>query len=757
MFLVLTASLGFALFAATGARRTSTAFDRFVAWSHPPDAVTTPADDQSSVSDRLDQIAALRAVSDTNRYLGVTFETIVLPDGTEVPPMRFAASVLDFPLDESVERAKVIEGDPNPLLGPDDGIIDFVTAERFGLGVGDRLRLRLTGDPSGDVVEAPVTVAAVISTPQFIPTVASYRFAVVGLGRAFLDAHPWAHDESSDTMDLRLRGGAAGLDDLASQMEDAGLDSIPVNPPLATAEVGAERLFSLEATAMWAAAFLALLAGLPIAYQLTRRDASAKRRTIDTLLAIGVSRRQVAAAAAARGAALGAIAALVATGVAIATSPLSPVGLARFAEIDEGIRVDGTVLAIGLTLFVLTTAVLGAAGIWRGALGPSASITRARQPLPLTGRLPVAIGVRMAGSSRSMASIAGIGALVTAVTLVVGVAVTVSSVNEVPRDARLAGGVWDAYLASDPEQLDAVDAALDDMPAVVAHGRGGWAPVQAGDQIVVALSLPQVRGMTPAITRGRAPHARDEVALGAAVMDRLGVEIGDEVELAPSGGEPRRELITGETIQAAPLFFSAAPDDAALITWDVSDARAQGGGFTELLRFTPGADPEATMDAVVDDLPKGSTFFYFARGQRGDVIALGRLEGLLRSLFLMVAGLALASLVHHILVTTRRHSGSLATLRALGLTRGNIGTIGASIGLTTGAVTALCAAPLGLAVGSVGWRSLARRLVVLPEPTIEVAATVLGTMAVVLASTLFALVLTRRGARGPVALSPHAE
>lgn len=163
------------------------------------------------------------------------------------------------------------------------------------------------------------------------------------------------------------------------------------------------------------------------------------------------------------------------------------------------------------------------------------------------------------------------------------------------------------------------------------------------------------------------------------------------------------------------------------------------------------------MADVVKGLPDGSAVFYFARGQRGDVIALARLEGLLRAVLLMVAGLALASLVHHVLVTTRRHSGSLATLRALGLTRGDVATIGGSIGVTTAAVAALFAVPLGLALGSVVWRSLASRLVVLPEATIDGTMIIVGTIAVVLVSAVLALAVTRRGACYPVAASLRAE
>lgn len=757
VFLVLTASLGFGLFAATGARRTSTAFDRFVEWSSPPDAVTGQPDDQMPLGERLDQIAALPAVRDVERIFGVNLAGTVLPDGTQVVPMRFAAAVLGFPLEEGFERAKVIEGNPRGDLGPDEGIIDFVTAERFGLEVGDRLRLQLGGDPTDEVVEVPVTVVAIISAPTAIPTVGSYRFAVMALGESFLEEHPWAHDDTTDGLGLRLVGGADGIDDLMAEMEEAGLGDVPVAPPLATAEVGAERIFSLEATAMWAAAVLALIAGLPIAYQLARREASARRSTIDTLLAIGVSRRQVAAAAAARGAVIGVAAAASASGIAILASPLSPVGLARLAEIDEGIRVDGTVLAVALPLFVLSTAALGVAGIWRGALGSSASRVRSRPPLPLAGRLPIALGVRMASSSRTMASIAGIGALVTAATLVVSLAVAVRSVQAVPDDARLAGGVWDAYLGVEPDHRDAVAAALDDMPEVVAHGGGGWAPIEADGELLFALSLPQVRGMEPAIARGRAPQALDEVAFGAAVMARLGVDIGDEVHIASPGGDPKPAIVTGESIQASPLFQSSAPDDAALITWDVSDATDVGGGMSELLRFGRGVDPEATMADVVGGLPEGSVVFYFARGQRGDVIALARLEGLLRSLLLMVTGLALATLAHHLLVATRRHSGSLGTLRAIGLTRGDVATIGASIGVTTVAVTALFAVPLGMALGSVAWQALARRLVVLPEAMINASALMVGTIAALLASALLALVVTRRGARHPVAATLHTE
>jgi hypothetical protein len=749
LLLVLSVSLGFGLFAATGARRTATAFDRFIAWSQPPDVTTGPSYGDTPIGQQLDELAALAPVLASERADTIAVEGIDIGGGHIVPPTRMVAVALEDLGSEGLERGLVLHGALPSSLPADAGVIDVSTADRFGLEVGDRVSLHIDAH-----APMPIDIVAVISVPRAIPTLAGFQFGGIVLGPAFLAAHRDLVDPYEAGLSIWLRPGAT-LDDLQAAMEDAGLGDIALGPGIDTSEVGAERLFTLEATAMWVAALLALVVGLPIAYQLARRDAAANRRRIDIVLALGASRKQVVVAAALRGAVVAATATIGAAVGALVASPAIPVGLARYAEIDRGIHADLTVLLLAIPLYVVAVAGLTALATWRGAWPPRPAIVGRRAPR--VAQVPVAMGARMATGSGGAGSIAGLGALVLMAVVLIGMSVTVASLTTVPRKAELAGGVWDAFLELSPDTADAIDERLDAMPEVRAHGVGGWLELDTGREQVLAISLPPVAGMPPALVRGRAPQGDGEVALGDAAMDRLGVGIGDELEVTVYPDPAKRSLVvTGEVLVAAPLFQSHLPDDAALVTLPPTFV-GDPADRSELVRFEDGVDPEAAVDALLAELPPGSVQFAFGRGQRGDVIALQRLQGLVRALLAMAATLALASLVHQLLITTRRNARSLAILRALGFTPGDVGSAGAAHGLVVATVTAALALPLGVALGTVAWRYLAGELNVLPTPTTDVVVHLMVAVTVVVGASVLAAALARRSARGSVTATLRAE
>jgi hypothetical protein len=176
------------------------------------------------------------------------------------------------------------------------------------------------------------------------------------------------------------------------------------------------------------------------------------------------------------------------------------------------------------------------------------------------------------------------------------------------------------------------------------------------------------------------------------------------------------------------------------------------------LRFRDGSgDPQAALERVVADMPEGSVDFFFARGRRGDVVALEELDGLVQAILLMAATLALASLLHQVLVTHRRNVSVLAVVRAMGFTPRNVTESGAAHGGVLGLITALVAVPVGIAAGNAAWRYLADELVVLPRPHYDLGAVVGVGVGVVLLAAVLAAGLARRGASRPVAVSLRAE
>src|SRR5262249_49545589 len=113
-----------------------------------------------------------------------------------------------------------------------------------------------------------------------------------------------------------------------------------------------------------------------------------------------------------RAVAIGAAGGLIGAVLAVALSPLLPVGLARVAEPHPGIDADVPVLAAGMAAAILVTACCAAWPGWRATAEPPLSglagaSARRRRGVPgpaAAGPVPLAMGTRLAlhrGSGRT--------------------------------------------------------------------------------------------------------------------------------------------------------------------------------------------------------------------------------------------------------------------------------------------------------------------------------------------------------------------
>ena len=168
-----------------------------------------------------------------------------------------------------------------------------------------------------------------------------------------------------------------------------------------------ERAIRPQAVALAVFAVLAGLIGLAVIGQLLARQLVLDSVEFPILRALGMTRASLAGLSLARLAAVTLAGAVVAVGVAIAASPLMPIGPARLAEPTPGVEVNLAVLGIGFAIIVvLPLAVLvpqawRAAGRAQGPLGVAEPVGPARpsrlgSALGLAGSVPGSIGVRMA-------------------------------------------------------------------------------------------------------------------------------------------------------------------------------------------------------------------------------------------------------------------------------------------------------------------------------------------------------------------------
>ena len=127
---------------------------------------------------------------------------------------------------------------------------------------------------------------------------------------------------------------------------------------------------ALETAALLAFATLLALAGLLLVGQALGRQVVLESTEYPTLRALGMTRSQLVGTAVVRTALVGTAAAALAMAVAVALSPLTPIGVGRRAELDPGVVADWPVLTAGCVAIVVLVAVGAALPAWRGPRAP---------------------------------------------------------------------------------------------------------------------------------------------------------------------------------------------------------------------------------------------------------------------------------------------------------------------------------------------------------------------------------------------------
>src|SRR5947209_1569142 len=397
---------GIVAVAAAGARRTDNAYARFVVANHgaeyliddfvpnPEAAVLQPS-----------TVAALPAVAeaDSFRVFGpvndVGYNLVASSDGRAYGT--------------GLNRLKVLRGRlPDPARA-DEAVADFTMP---GARIGQRVRVPLVASAGGDthtpdLSGAPVwttfTVVGIVAAPGQFPPFASNSY-FNGPNYYLTPAFYRAHETSVAAYEfslVRLRPGASGA--AAQRQIEPFTHGRPVSEhELAGQDRDVNRSTHLVAVALWLLAMLLMVVAVLVLGQLLARQIALDASDYPVLYALGMTRRQLAGLAVLRGTAIGAAGAVLSVAVAIALSPLTPIGLARTAEPHPGVACDTRVLAIAVAGTTVIAAILTLWPTWRAAAsaalrtdehdGPGrrsvVAEASARAGLPVT----ITAGVRMA-------------------------------------------------------------------------------------------------------------------------------------------------------------------------------------------------------------------------------------------------------------------------------------------------------------------------------------------------------------------------
>ena len=536
-------------------------------------------------------------------------------------------------------------------------------------------------------------------------------------------------------------------------LRDAG-SVVDVDVPTLQRGVDAERQAVLIFALISAVASVAFV-GLTLARQV-RREQSDRA----ALVALGLSRAGLIWAAMLRALVVAAVAVVVAVLTVILLSPFGPVGLARRLEYSHPIRFDWTVLGVLALVVPMFLALVAAI-----AVIPAGRATRVQ------GRGRLATGaMRLGPVSRAAVTfarggsprVAGlVGAFAVAVAVAAGT--VVASFDRVYHQPVRYGAWWDVAIGqySDPEQLQngieliAHNPNVSNAAAILENSDAA-----VGDDLTVNyLAEVPIIGMAPTVVAsGRAPGAVDEVALGAGTARRLHKGIGDTVTLTspdPQIDAHRTLHVTGIAVLNNPVSGATNAGDGIVVSPEIANllnGREQTAQSV-VIKLSSTGDRQRAIESVVRDFPASARL----ATPQVDLTNLDRLRSVPWFLAGIIAILALASLVHALVTLLQRHTGDLAVLAALGMTRRQRRNVGLGAGLVLVGISVAIGIPAGSVLGRSVWRVVGHRVFVPSGPVMPWGPTVAAPTIALLVSVGIAAIAPRWFTRRTPAAQLRAE
>jgi hypothetical protein len=502
-------------------------------------------------------------------------------------------------------------------------------------------------------------------------------------------------------VEVALRPGAQGL--FRRPVHGWNISAQPLSDPNAIASL--KRFINVQTQATMLFGLIALLAsGAFITISVVRQ---LRREFVDaaTLSVLGVSRRQLAAGGLLRTLSIGVPAAVIAVVVAIALSPLGPVGLARRLDASHPVRIDLPVLG-GLILGLVV--LFAAIGVVTPLVAPrrntlrtrSANVTRLSRPLG-----PVAwVGATFARGRHTIATVA---VAAVAIATFVGAGVLVASFDDVAAHPARFGAWWDLVVGdfSSPASLHAAEKVIRSdsfvAQAATVDPQNSVATLDRRPFTLIA-ATPVVGRPEPVISTGYAPNTRHEIALGTATARKLGKTVGDTVMLGAAGTNHASVPlhVVGIAVIDDPIDQGPGAGDGAIVTGATLHSLVPSIPQSITVRLRSGQDQSRGLAQLRKQFPTT------IRGvvPETDILDLQRLRVVPWLISLLVGVLALATMIYALISTIAVHRRDLAVLAALGLNRRQRYETGLCTALYIAAAGVVVGVPVGLIAGNQLWR-----------------------------------------------------
>jgi hypothetical protein len=745
VFLAVLAGLvgGAVLGALSGARRTTSAYDRLLRESGAPHEVLFTTDAVPKVEAWLERSPLVERYEPAAGMIGrraprQDWYSLDAPEH----PVEFSQPV--------IERGRA----PNPAAA-DEVYITLRTAQNTGLDVGDEVVFRSYDASQTDEL---------LANPWTTPKGANVTVRVVGVARDPSDA------QLSQTIKLLFgtpafaaaNHGNTTFTLIAVWLKDgppaeprferdlaaftSTLDgSVPFNVVGSRADAeSADHASTAVGTGLVIFMLVAGLAGLVMLAQTVRRNLAQADADNAVLVALGARRIDRALAGLVGALPYLLLAPIVAVAVAYLVSPLFPLGAARALEPRLGFRADTTVLIIGSMVWLIVLALLTFAVTWVGAARPlNASRAPSRRWLggvtAVRAAVPAAIGTRYGlqpgGTRRALRRTAFVG-LIVAVTGIVGSVVFVRSLDSFTDSPNRYGIGFDLVLevpASAAPSVSGQLAADRRLDAIAVSSSGA---LNTADRTVDGYALEAVKGtISPTVRSGRPPANDNEVAVGPRLLGDLGLRLGDQTTVG--AGDAKRTMTIVGTVYS-PTSESAEFNREVVLSPATLKSVSRNPTVNVLVRVAPGVDIEPVFDDLDERFPYAVSDESIAHAP-GPVRNLEQISRLPLALALFFAVFGLAAIVQSVFLTARERRRDLAVLRGLGFRRRQVGAVLLGAAGSVAAVALVLGVPLGLLAGRIGWSAVANSLYVQPVVAIPGGLLVLFGLSVVAVSFLAAL------------------
>lgn len=787
--------------AAAGARRSSTALDRFLTYNAPPDLQVYGESIDLSAVRALPEVAG----STTGAYGLMTVEG---PDAGPFPPGIINPFISIEADGQAQFRPYVVAGEEPATDASDVVALDEDAAERLGAGVGDELQLRFfVPEQIDELYEgggefpvprgsgATVEVGAIVRHPYDLNPIKPEGLDAVSLASAelYLGEGFWAvhrdevaafgadgsgaelllhEDADVDAVEAAIRAMPGGDEVSVEQRSDA-TDAID----------DARQTVRFETMALAVFAALAALAGGVVVAQVVARQVRLELAQRDVLTGIGLTGRDLATAQVLR---MAPVVLLGAGGGALLAwlgSSATPIGVGGQAEIEPGRRLDllvvpvvALVVVVGLLAWVTVVArrvVVRASAHDQGLFGRSAGIAaRAGAPVSVvTGLAQLSAG---GGRSARTPMRSSLSAVVCGLAGIVAVAIFAQSMDRFVEHPEEHGWMWD-LIAGDPDDARLASEGAEWL-AAHADVDGHAAVWQGFEDFVVAEDVPgslPIAGVASLgggtgvrVVEGRPPERPDEVVLGAADIQAADAAVGDTIRLdGPRGSAAYR--IVGRGVFHELVSGGFELDHGAVVTpgglsslFSGGDVRVDDNDFGDgviLQRFLVDVRSGASVAQVGGSLREQFGPTVISHVPPLDVASLVSTRSLPVAFAVLVGLLGAASLVHLLLVTVRRRRGDFAVLASLGARPRQLAAVLASMATATGVVAALVGVPLGIVLGRQAWLAVAQGMGAPTQPQVSWFALGLAVLALIVVVNLIAAVPGRIARRTRPAAALRTE